>query len=74
MMDDAEEVVRAKAFIERLAIRAIAMEGTCTGEHGIGQGKKHFLDIEHGSAAVEAMQAIKQVLDPDQIMNPGKIV
>jgi D-lactate dehydrogenase (cytochrome) len=74
MMDDADEVSRAKAFIERVAVRALAMEGTCTGEHGIGQGKKHFLVPEHGSAAVESMRAIKHALDPDQIMNPGKIV
>jgi D-lactate dehydrogenase (cytochrome) len=74
MMDDADEVVRAKAFIERIAVRALAMEGTCTGEHGIGQGKKHFLDAELGRAAVETMRAIKQSLDPDQLMNPGKIV
>jgi D-lactate dehydrogenase (cytochrome) len=74
MMDDADEVSRTKAFIERVAVRALAMEGTCTGEHGIGQGKKHFLVPEHGSAAVETMSAIKHALDPDQIMNPGKIV
>jgi D-lactate dehydrogenase (cytochrome) len=74
MMDDADEVVRAKGFIERLAVRALDMEGTCTGEHGIGQGKKHFLDIEHGNVAVEAMRAIKQALDPDHIMNPGKVL
>ena len=74
MMDDAEEVTRAKAFIERVAERALAMEGTCTGEHGIGQGKKHLLEAEHGSCAVDAMRSIKNALDPDGIMNPGKIV
>jgi D-lactate dehydrogenase (cytochrome) len=73
MMDDAEEVARAHAFIERLAERSLAMEGTCTGEHGIGQGKKQFLEPEHGAAAVEAMRAIKSALDPGNIMNPGKI-
>ena len=74
MMEDAEEVARARAFIERLAERSLAMEGTCTGEHGIGQGKKQFLEPEHGLAAVEAMRAIKHALDPSNIMNPGKIV
>ena len=64
----------AEAFVDRVAERALAMEGTCTGEHGIGQGKKHFLPLEHGNAAVSAMRAIKQALDPDGIMNPGKIV
>jgi D-lactate dehydrogenase (cytochrome) len=73
MMDDADEVARAKAFIERIAERALAMEGTCTGEHGIGEGKKHFLIPEHGAAAVETMRAIKQAIDPNDIMNPGKI-
>ena len=73
MMDDAEEVARAHAFIERLAERSLAMEGTCTGEHGIGQGKKRFLEPEHGAAALEAMRAIKSALDPGNIMNPGKI-
>ena len=74
MMDDPAEVARAKAFIDRIAERALAMEGTCTGEHGIGQGKKHFMKSEHGSAAVDAMRGIKLALDPDGIMNPGKIV
>jgi len=74
MMDNAKEVARANAFIERIAERSLAMEGTCTGEHGIGQGKKRFLQAEHGRAAVEAMRAIKHALDPDGIMNPGKIV
>ncbi len=74
MMEDAAEVAQAKAFIERVAERALAMEGTCTGEHGIGEGKKHFLIPEHGAAAVETMRAIKQAIDPNDIMNPGKIV
>jgi D-lactate dehydrogenase (cytochrome) len=74
MMEDADEVVRARAFVERLAERALDMEGTCTGEHGIAQGKKRFLEPEHGSVAVEAMRTIKRALDPTDIMNPGKIV
>jgi len=52
--------------------RAIAMDGTCTGEHGVGQGKIAFLDAEHG-AALAVMRTLKRALDPDNIMNPGKI-
>jgi D-lactate dehydrogenase (cytochrome) len=73
MMDDADEVARTKGFIERLTERALAMEGTCTGEHGIGQGKQRFLEPELGAASVAAMRAIKQALDPQGIMNPEKI-
>ena len=74
MMEDAKEVTEAKAFVERVAERALAMEGTCTGEHGIGQGKRHFMETEHGRAGVAAMKAIKLAFDPRSIMNPGKIV
>jgi len=74
MMDDPDEVRRAKAFIERVAERAIAMDGTCTGEHGIGSGKKHFLVPEYGEPAVDMMRAIKRAFDPDSIMNPGKLI
>ncbi len=73
MLDDADEVERAETMIERLALRTIAMEGTCTGEHGIGQGKRRFLGLEHGAGA-EVMAAIKKSIDPDNIMNPGKVV
>ena len=72
-MDDADEVMRADKFMERLVARAIAMDGTCTGEHGVGQGKLKYLGAEHGSAALEVMRAIKGALDPRGIMNPGKI-
>ena len=71
---DNDEVARAKALNERLVARALAMDGTCTGEHGVGQGKMAYLPAEHGEAALEAMRAIKRALDPDGIMNPGKIV
>ena len=73
-MADAEEVARAKALHERLVARALAMDGTCTGEHGVGQGKMGYLEAEHGRPALDAMRAIKRALDPDGIMNPGKIV
>jgi D-lactate dehydrogenase (cytochrome) len=74
MMEDPAEVAAANAFVDRVAERALAMEGTCTGEHGIGEGKKHLLEPEHGAAAIDVMRAIKRALDPDNIMNPGKIV
>ena len=74
MMEDPTEVAAAKTFINRLAERALAMEGTCTGEHGIGSGKKHLLEPEHGAVAVDTMRAIKRALDPQNILNPGKTV
>ena len=70
---DPKEVEAAEAFIARLNMRAIAMDGTCTGEHGIGQGKMAFMERELG-AAVDVMRSIKKALDPDNIMNPGKIM
>jgi D-lactate dehydrogenase (cytochrome) len=73
-MKDAAEVSRARDLCDRLARRALGMDGTCTGEHGVGQGKMKYLDAEHGPAALAAMGAIKRALDPDNIMNPGKIV
>ncbi len=71
--DDPEEVRLATELNERLVRRALAMGGTCTGEHGIGYGKMHFLEAEHPSA-LPAMRAVKRALDPKNIMNPGKIV
>jgi len=73
-MEDADEVKRAKALSERLVERALAMDGTCTGEHGVGQGKMKYLLAEHGAAALAAMASIKRALDPQNILNPGKIV
>jgi len=70
---DPGEVDRAKGFLERLADRALAMDGTCTGEHGIGQGKMKYLPAEHGEPALAAMRAVKRALDPLDILNPGKI-
>jgi D-lactate dehydrogenase (cytochrome) len=70
--DNADEVARGKALHARLVARAIAMEGTCTGEHGIGTGKIGFLQDELGDA-VDIMRGIKASIDPKGMMNPGKI-
>src|SRR5262245_19555899 len=72
--DDDDEVKRASALSERLVERALAMDGTCTGEHGVGQGKMKYLVAEHGAAVLAVMASIKRALDPQNIMNPGKIV
>ncbi len=71
--DDAEEMAKATDFSAWLADLAISLDGTCTGEHGIGQGKMRYLEKELGGA-VDVMRAIKAALDPLGIMNPGKIL
>src|SRR5467141_3691193 len=68
-----KEIAEASRLNDRMVARALAMEGTCTGEHGIGYGKMDFLIAEHGEA-VSVMRTIKKALDPDGILNPGKIV
>ena len=73
MVDDPVEMERVEGFLERLARRGLAMEGTCTGEHGIGQGKIKYMKEEFEPAALDAMRAIKAALDPRNILNPGKI-
>ena len=50
------------------------MDGTCTGEHGVGLGKRKYLRAEYGDAAVDLMRTLKKTLDPDNILNPGKVV
>jgi D-lactate dehydrogenase (cytochrome) len=72
--DDPAEVAQIKTFLERLVERALAMEGTCTGEHGVGQGKMRYLEAEHGPEALDLMRSLKRTIDPNNIMNPGKIV
>ncbi|ODR97745.1 hypothetical protein AUC69_11705 [Methyloceanibacter superfactus] len=69
---DMEERKRVQEFLDRLVERALRMEGTCTGEHGVGQGKIGYLAEEHG-LGVDVMIAIKKALDPLNILNPGKI-
>jgi D-lactate dehydrogenase (cytochrome) len=67
------ELAEARRLNDRMVVRALAMGGTCTGEHGVGYGKMKFLEAEHGEG-LGVMRAIKQALDPDNRMNPGKIV
>jgi D-lactate dehydrogenase (cytochrome) len=68
-----EELAEARRLNERMVMRALAMGGTCTGEHGVGYGKMKFLEAEHGEG-LELMRSIKRALDPENRMNPGKIV
>ena len=72
--NDPEDIVRAEAVNARMVERAIAMDGTCTGEHGVGLHKMDFLIQEHGEGAIDTMRAIKHALDPHNILNPGKII
>jgi D-lactate dehydrogenase (cytochrome) len=71
-VDNPAEIEASENFVARLNARALSMDGTCTGEHGIGQGKRGFLREELGDA-VDVMVVVKQALDPLAIMNPGKI-
>ncbi len=73
-MDNPDEVEKGKAYVNRLVERALEMGGTCTGEHGVGQGKMKYLEKELGAETLNTMRLIKRALDPDNIMNPGKIV
>lgn len=67
------ELAEARRLNERMVLRALDMGGTCTGEHGVGYGKMKYLDAEHGSA-LNVMRTIKRALDPDNRMNPGKML
>ena len=71
---DADEVAAAHRLNDRVIVRAQAMGGTCTGEHGVGYGKLEFMAGEHDPVALAMMAAIKHALDPDGIMNPGKVI
>ncbi len=72
--DSAPEMAAAEHFVDRLVARALALGGTCTGEHGVGIGKMRFLEAEHGRDALGVMWAIKKALDPHNLMNPGKVL
>jgi D-lactate dehydrogenase (cytochrome) len=71
--DNASELSAVKAANERLVNRALRLGGTCSGEHGVGTGKLKYLQTEHGDA-LDVMRAIKRALDPDNLMNPGKLI
>ena len=71
--DDEDYLARLKRVNANLIERTLAAGGTCTGEHGVGSGKKAYLLREKGAAAVGAMRAIKAALDPRGVMNPGKV-
>ena len=70
--DDPTELAEAERIHRRLIKRALAMDGTSTGEHGVGLGKREFMSAEHGDA-VDVMRLIKSAIDPQALMNPGKI-
>lgn len=72
--DNPKEMDEAAWISERVVERALAFGGTCTGEHGIGLGKRKYLTREHGDVAVDVMAAIKAALDPKNLLNPGKIL
>jgi D-lactate dehydrogenase (cytochrome) len=71
--DSADEIEEARRLNDRMVIRALAMGGTCSGEHGVGLGKMKYLEAEHG-AALDTMRTLKRALDPENRMNPGKMV
>jgi len=72
-MSSPREIEAAEAFASRLAHRAIAMGGTCTGEHGIGQKKIAYMEDEHGAPAIDLMRRVKAAFDPQNLFNPGKV-
>jgi D-lactate dehydrogenase (cytochrome) len=72
--ESAADMAEAERLTRRMVERALAMGGTCSGEHGVGMGKIRFLEQEHGAAAVEVMRTIKEALDPANLMNPGKVL
>lgn len=71
---DQEEQDRVHQFTQRLARRALALDGTCTGEHGVGLGKRTLLCEEMGPTAMRVMKGLKETLDPKNLMNPGKVL
>jgi D-lactate dehydrogenase (cytochrome) len=73
-VDSEAELAALREFVDRMVRRALDVGGTCTGEHGVGIGKREYLASQTGAAAVEAMRAVKRALDPQGILNPGKVL
>uniref|UniRef100_A0A0W0FSE9 D-lactate dehydrogenase (cytochrome) n=1 Tax=Moniliophthora roreri TaxID=221103 RepID=A0A0W0FSE9_MONRR len=73
MWSDDQDLAKMRAAIHRMVERAIALDGTCTGEHGVGIGKKRYLKEELGPGTVELMKTVKRAIDPYALMNPGKL-
>jgi D-lactate dehydrogenase (cytochrome) len=73
LMRDEEEQEKARAAVHRMVKRAIALDGTCTGEHGVGVGKRAYLEEELGEGTVELMRTVKRAIDPLGLFNPGKV-
>jgi D-lactate dehydrogenase (cytochrome) len=71
--DRPETLAAAWALDKKIVHRALALGGTCSGEHGVGLGKREFLEVEHGMEALSVMLSVKHALDPKGILNPGKI-
>lgn len=69
----AEQISRSKAVVDEIVQFALDAGGTCTGEHGLGHGKLHSALQEHGPVVIDCMHAIKTALDPNHILNPGKV-
>ena len=72
-MENPAEIDAAEGFTARLAHRAIAMGGTCTGEHGVGQKKRAYMEEEHGAIGLDLMRRVKASFDPTNLFNPGKV-
>jgi D-lactate dehydrogenase (cytochrome) len=73
-MTDPADIEKAEAFASRLVRRALAMDGTCTGEHGVGQKKIKYMEEEYPATTLDLMRRIKQAFDPENLLNPGKVL